>query len=428
MNEGEIVITGMGLLTPLGKGVEENWRNVRAKKTGIGYFPHEKHPQRLCYMGKIAKVPLPDDIPQGFLNQMKFLNRGALLGFVAAHEAATQAMMNLSDIPPERKALYLGTGDLTRVGYDFMFPAMEKGTDGGFKEIHPRLLNTACLNEVNPFFLLESLHNNLFSFLSARFELKGPNACLAGLSPCGLHAVELACRGIRRREVEQALVVGCGNWITEVPLYEMDGLGWLSRCRHGIHSFRPFDQQRDGFIPGEGGAALFLEAAEIAEKRGIPIYGKVRGTGNCMEFSSQGGLGVPPEAGKRCMEMALKEGSSDIHDLAFIIPHGSATPKGDGSELGAIQSVLGRHVSKIPLCGLKPYTGHLAAASDIAEVIIGIKALEDGVVPATPNFHKADEPFSQLRISDSHLSCNQSQFLTLSYGMGGQSSSVLLEV
>jgi 3-oxoacyl-[acyl-carrier-protein] synthase II len=138
--------------------------------------------------------------------------------------------------------------------------------------------NQSTVDKVNPFFLLESICNNLFSFLSAFYELMGSNTTLASHSPYGGNALELTSRSIAQGKADIGVAVGCGNWITEIPLYEMEGLGILSRCKEGIHSYRPFDRKRDGFIPGEGGAALFLEASEIAERRGAKVWGKVNGT------------------------------------------------------------------------------------------------------------------------------------------------------
>jgi 3-oxoacyl-[acyl-carrier-protein] synthase II len=161
-----------------------------------------------------------------------------------------------------------------------MYPAIRDSVDKLWQHVDQEKLNASALNKVNPFFLLESLNNNLFSFLSAVIEFMGPNTSLASLSPCGGNALELAYRSIKQNHADVALAVGYGNWITEIPLYELEGLGILSKCRHGSRSYMPFDKNRDGFIPGEGGAAMFLEAAEIAEQRGAKVLGKIKGTGN----------------------------------------------------------------------------------------------------------------------------------------------------
>ena len=428
LKQRQAVITGMGLITPLGIGVDENWGNMRGLQTGIRYYPQDGVPPYLQYLGRVGEFEAEKDVPSKLLGQMKFLNRGSLLGFVAAREAAGQSGMKVGEVPSGRRALYIASGDTTRVGYDFMYPAVKDGTQGQWTKMQHELLNRSTVDKVNPFFLLESICNNLFSFLSAYLEFMGPNTTLASHSPHGGNALELASRSIEQGHADIAMAVGCGNWITEIPLYEMDGLGILSRCREGVASYKPFDRRRDGFIPGEGSAALFLEASEAAEKRGARIWGKVRGFGNGIEFSDDHSLTVPPRVTERSIHLVLEDSGCDLEDLSFVSPHGSGSSKGDRSEMSSIQAVWGNRCHKIPISGMKAYTGHLGAASDLAEVIFSIRALMEKRVPATLNFKQAEPEFSDLRISGSHESCEGHHFLSISYGIGGQSSSVVVEV
>ncbi len=309
-----------------------------------------------------------------------------------------------------------------------MYPAIKDGSDSSWKSIDSEKLNKSGIDKVNPFFLLNSLHNNLFSFLSAYIEFMGPSTSLASLSPCGGNALELAHRSIYQNKADMAMAVGYGNWITELPIYELDGLGILSNCSSGAASFKPFDRNRNGFIPGEGGAAILLEEAESAKKRGATILGKIKGTENCVEFSSNNRICVPEKVSSRNISNLMKNAHCDIDDLAFIIPHGSGTKKGDRSELRSIIDVLGNKINTVPVCGLKPYTGHMGAASDIAEVILGLVAAKEKQVPATLNFNATEKEFSGLKISSSSQLSEKNHYISVSYGIGGQSSSVLVEV
>lgn len=423
----EVVITGTGLTSPIGKNVEENWKSVREMRTGIAHRPKNGLPDFLQYTGEVSGFDLPEDIPPKQKGQMKFLNRGALLGFSSTCEAMSGAIGEISDIPPGRRALYVAAGDFTKVGFEFMYPAIKDSSDKNWESVDRERLNIATLDKVNPFFLLESLNNNLFSFLSAFIEFMGPNTSLASLSPCGSNALELAYRSIKQNKADMALAVGYGSWITEIPLYELEGLGILSRCKSGIHSFRPFDRGRDGFIPGEGGAAILLEAADAAEQRGSTVLGKIRGLGNCTEFSSTRKISVPAAVSKYGILSAMKAAGCKAEDLAFIIPHGSGTIKGDRSEMRSIIDTF-KGDKTIPVCGLKPYTGHMGAASDIAEIILGVKAVREQTVPATLNFRETEHEFSDLKISASLMECKRNWFLSTSYGVGGQSSSVIIDV
>lgn len=429
MEPREVVITGMGLITPIGRNIDENWDSFKAMKTGIAHYPNDALPKYMQYMGRAGDFEPDENMPHKLIGQLKFLNRGSLLGFVAAREAMSQSgISNSIDISPGRKALYIASGDTTKVGYDFMYPAIKDGTKGGCQQIDAKLLNQSALDKVNPFFLLESISNNLFSFLSAFLGFMGSNTSMASHSPCGGNALELAYRSIRHGRADIAMAVGCGNWITEIPLYEMDGLGVLSRCRHGINSFKPFDKKRDGFIPGEGGAAILLESSEMAEKRGAVVLGKIRGFGNCIEFSGNKGISVPAEVISRCIKSSLEDAECGLEELAFISPHGSGSQKGDRSELKSIMDVYEGKRKNIPISGMKPYTGHLGAASDIAEIIYGIKSVAEGFVPATLNFNESEKEFEGMMISGAHQPCDKKHFLSISYGIGGQSSSVVVSV
>ena len=425
--QGRVVVTGMGLVTPLGTGVEANWEGVQAGLTGIERHERPGQPEYLQFFGKVKGLERLNGIPSNIVSQLRFLNRGSILGFEAARQALDNSEIDLSTVPRERRSLLIASGDLTKVGYEFMHPALKDATKHAEKGMDLSVLNKSAMDKVNPFFLLESISNNLFSFLSAVFEFMGPNTSLASLSPCGAHALELACRKVRTGEADIALAVGCGCWITEIPMYEMDGLGILSRCRRGTASFRPLDVGRDGFIPGEGGAALLLEDMERAKARGARILAEIKGLGNCIEIPNGKGLSVPEQISKRSIEAALEEGGTDVGEIAFICPHGSGTRKGDRSELNSIAEIMGTPKSRVPVCALKPYTGHMGAASDVCEVILGIKAINQGIVPGTLNFSKTEAAFEEMSISASAVEARGNSFLSVSYGIIGQSSCVLVE-
>jgi 3-oxoacyl-[acyl-carrier-protein] synthase II len=424
----EVVITGMGLVSPLGLNATANWENLKEQRTGIGHFPGDNRPPFAQYLGKVNGFIAPSDIPGKLSSQVRFLSRGSLLGLGAAQEAMAHAAPDLNQIPPGRRALYLASGDLTQVGYTFMYPAIAESTSRRFEHIDPDRLNQATLDRVNPFFLLESIANNLFSFLSAYLAFMGTNTSVASLSPCGAQALELAARSIQDGHADIAMAVGCGCWIADVPLLEMDGLGLLSRCRHGAASFRPLDRRRDGFIAGEGAAALLLETADNARRRDASICAILPGFGNAMASNDSDGWGVPQRVSEHSMRMAMEESGCDLNDLAFWCPHGSGTLKGDRSELSSIQTIVSDSFEPPAVSALKSYTGHMAAASDLAEVILGIRALTNNLVPGTLNFQATDAEFAELRIAADHQWTSRRHFISTSYGLMGQSSSLVVHV
>ncbi|MGC9197229.1 MAG: beta-ketoacyl-[acyl-carrier-protein] synthase family protein, partial [Syntrophobacteraceae bacterium] len=422
-----VVVTGMGLVTSLAKGVEANWKSVLAGKTGIERSERPGSPEYLQYFGKVQGCERPEGVPSKLAGQVRFLNRGAVLGFEAAMEAVRNSGIELSSVAVERRSLFLASGDLTRTGCEFMHPALRDATKNNPKEADRLVLNKSLMNKVNPFFLLESISNNLFSFLSAALEFMGPNTSLASLSPCGAQALELACRRVGEGQADIAMAVGCGCWITEIPMYEMEGLGILSRCKHGLSSFRPLDKTRDGFIPGEGGAAIMVEDRERAIARGALILAEIKGNGNSIEPPGGKGLSVPAQISKNSMRAALEEAGVDVRDLAFLCPHASGTRKGDRSELNSIQSLFESAGGGVPVCALKAYTGHMGAASDLCEVIFGIEAVNEGLVPGTLNFSSAESGFESLEISPTSVRVKGKSFLSVSYGIIGQCSSIVVK-
>jgi 3-oxoacyl-[acyl-carrier-protein] synthase II len=178
---------------------------------------------------------------------------------------------------------------------------------------------------VDPFFLLEALTNNLVAFVSRRYQLQGPNTTLASHSPCGAQALEMAARSLVQDQADVAIVVGTCLWSPFVSLFDLDALGLLSRCREGATSFRPFDGRRDGFIAGDGAAALVLEPLERARARGARVLGCIRGLASFSDGGATESLGVSVETAHRALAAAVDEAGIRPKELAFISPPGSGT-------------------------------------------------------------------------------------------------------
>jgi 3-oxoacyl-[acyl-carrier-protein] synthase II len=424
MDEQTVAITGMGLVTALGRGVGANWAAVEAGRTALATATNPDLPAWLQCVARVEGAALPEDIPTKLLSQSKFLNRGGVLAVLAALEAVAQAAPPEA-VPPAERCLYVATGDHTQVGYEFLYPATKEASGGRFLEADAEKLNKATIEKVTPFYLLESLNNNPFSFLTALFSFMGPGTSFASLSPCGAQALEMCVRNVRHGRAKVALAVGSGSWVNEITLYELAHLGLLSKARRGPASFRPFDRRRDGFLPGEGAAALVLEPLEQARERGATVLGLVRGLGASTDAAP--GLALPDRVAERSMAEALADAGWTAADLGFVCPHGSGTAKGDRAELRGVAGVLGDRRAGVPVCALKPYTGHMGAASDLAEVILGVRAAAAGVAPGTLHFEAADPEFGDVKISARPQPCARPRLLSVSYGLGGQSSAVTIE-
>jgi 3-oxoacyl-[acyl-carrier-protein] synthase II len=418
-----VAITGIGLVTPLGRGVAANWDAMLAGRSGVREEGESNKPAWMRWVGRVEPLGSDEEVPAPLLPQFRFLNRGARFGFAAASEAVLQAAIPAA-VPPARRALVVATGDHSKVGYDFLFPATRAATGGRWREVDREKLNRTSLERVNPLFLLESLNNNPFSFLAAAFGYMGAGTSLASQSPSGSLAVDLAYRSVRAGRADVALAVGCGSWVNEVPLFELAELGLLSRARQGAASYRPFDRHRDGFLAGEGGAAVVLEGMDHARRRGAVVLAAIEGVGSCAAAGARSA--TADRATLRAMELALADARRSAQALGFVLPHGSGTRKGDGAELASLAALLGDHAPRVPVCGLKPYTGHMGAASDVGEVVLGVSAASGRTVPATPNFRAAETGFAELSIAPSPQPCAHASFLTLSYGFGGQASALVV--
>jgi len=426
MNERVPAITGIGLVSSLAPSFEGHWQRVLELATGIRQVAGEDVPGALRYAGRVDDDGLPPETPAELLKQKRLISPGSRLGLRAVDEAVRASGLDVLQIPPARKALYIGAADYSKGHYQDFYPAFREAGVGPDRAVDAERINRATLHTVDPFFLLAGLTNNLVAFVSRRYQLQGPNTTLASHSPCGGQALDLACRSLLQDEADIAIVVGVCVWSRFVSLFDLDALGLLSQCRDGSTSFRPFDERRDGFIAGDGAAAFVLEPLGRARARGARVFGCVRGLASFTDGSDTPNLGVSVETTRRTMTAALDEAGTRPDELAFVSLYGSGTREGDRVELSAIAELFGRNRAAIPISGMKPYTGHMGAASDMAEIALALSALANGLAPATPNFRTADVAFKDIDIVAQHRRITARHALSLSQGVGGQSLAVVV--
>jgi 3-oxoacyl-[acyl-carrier-protein] synthase II len=427
MTERIPAITGMGVISSLASSLDGHWQRILEGATGIRELGGEDVPRPLRFAGRVDDAGLPPDTPPEVLKQGRLISPSSRLGLRAVDEAVRGSGLDLAQIAPARKALYIGAADYSKAGYRDFYAAFREAGVGAGRTVDAERINRATLHTVDPFFLLEGLTNNLVAFVSRRYQLQGPNTTLASHSPCGAQALELAARSLLEDQADVAIVVGTCVWSQVVSLFDLDALGVLSRCREGSTSFRPFDARRDGFIAGDGAAALVLEPLGRARARGARVRGCIRGLASFTDGAvAAGGLGVSVETVRRALVGALDEAGVRPKELAFLSPHGSGTRQGDRVELAAIAELLDGDRAMRPISGLKPYTGHMGAASDIAEIALTLVALENGLAPATPNFRTPEAGFEPVDVVTAHRPIAGRHVLSMSQGLGGQSLAVVV--
>jgi 3-oxoacyl-[acyl-carrier-protein] synthase II len=426
MNERVPAITGMGMISSLASSLDDHWHRVLQGATGIRELGDEHVPRALRYAGRVDDDGLPPDTPPEVVKQRRLISPSSRLGLRAVDEAVRGSGLDMLQISPARRALYIGAADYSKAGLRDFYPALREAGVGAGDAVDAERVNQGTLHTVDPFFLLESLTNNLVAFVSLRYQLQGPNTTLASHSPCGAQALELAARSLLQEEADVAVVVSTCVWSPFLSLFDLDGLGLLSQCREGSSSFRPFDRKRDGFIVGDGAAAIVLEPLGRARARGARVLGSIQSAVSFTEASATAGLGVSVETVTRTLVTGLEEAGLRPRDLAFISPHGSGTRKGDRVELSAIAKLVDSDRAATPISGMKPFTGHMGAASDLGEIVLALTALGRGLVPATLNFRTPEAGFEGIDVVTEHRRVTARHVLSMSQGLGGQSLAIVV--
>lgn len=413
------VITGVGATTPLGVGINKNLTAIKGSITAVTKYDEND------YRGNVI-LDKNIEIPTHLSGQFKFINRGGLLGHISGIEAMSMVMYQ--SIPQEDRGLFLATGDLTNTGCEFLYQTTKNYLNTPISHIPFERFNKTALNKVNPFFLLDSIANNPFSFISAYFDIMGDNTSIASLSPCGSLALDLAVRSIRQNRSKLSLVIGSTSWINDLTIFELKGLGLMSRCKRGAESYMPFDKKRDGFIPSEGSSALVLEHPDTALNNKSKVLGRVINTSSICDSTDQMSISVPAEITYKAMKTCIKEAGIELKDIAFICAHGSGSKRGDLSEMVSLMKLFDDYCKSIPVCAIKPYTGHMGAGSDIFDIAICIYCLRDGFIPKTPNLEEPEERFSSIPFTKTNIETQKDIFMTVSNGLGGQCVASIIQV
>src|SRR5690554_1962741 len=372
-----VVVSGMGLVTPLGCGVEATWANILAGKSGARRIDEFQVDDIACQIAH--RLPL-GDYADGKYNPDEWMDikeqRKVDPFIVYAMAAATQAIQDAGVEPrtqedQERTDVLIGSG-IGGIGgiYDASIILHEKG---------PR--------RISPFFIPGRLINLASGHVSIRFGLKGPNHAVVTACSTGAHAIGDAARLIALGDADVMVAGG-----TESPICRLAIAGFAA-CRALSTNFnheperasRPYDRDRDGFVMGEGAGIVVLEELEHARARGARIYAEVIGYGLSGDAYH---ITAPAEDGDgayRCMKAAIARAGIDPSDIDYVNAHGTSTPMGDEIELAAVERLFGNAAAKLSMSSTKSAIGHLLGAAGAVEAIFGTLAIRDNVVPPTLN-------------------------------------------
>ena len=417
MSERRVVVTGMGLVTPLGVGVDTVWQRLLNGESGAGQI---KKIDTTDLSVKIAcEVPLGDSAPDFNADdwmlpkEQRRVDDFIIFGMSAAKQALADAGWK-----PEDEEARLRTGVLAGSGIGGL-PSIEAAAIT-LHEKGPR--------RISPFFIPGSLINLLSGNISIKYGFKGPNHAVVTACSTGAHAIGDAARLIM---LDDADVMVAGGAEAAISRLGMAGFAASKALSSGFQdepkrASRPFDKQRDGFVMGEGSGILVLEELEHAKARGAKIYAEVAGYGLSGDAHHITAPAPDGDGGFRAMQGALRRAGLNPEDIDYVNAHGTSTPLGDEIEVSAVKRLFGDAAHQISMSSTKSAIGHLLGAAGSVEAIFSILAMNNNVAPATLNL---DEPSDGLDIDlvpHTPKERNIRAALSNSFGFGGTNASLVL--
>lgn len=404
-----MVVTGLGLVTPLGIGVEKTWQALIAGESGAGMitrFDTKEYPVQIA-----AEVKGFD--PADFIDKKEIKKMDTFIHYAiaASQMAIDDAGIKVSEEMKDRIGVYIGAGmgGLPAIENSFM-TLLEKG---------PR--------KVTPFFVPMSIINLAAGQVGIRFGFRGPNTSAVTACATGNTCIGDAYRIIQRGEADAMLAGG-----TEATICRLAVAGFASsralstRNDDPKRASRPFDRDRDGFLMGEGAGIVMLEELEFAKKRGARIYSEVAGYGMTADAYH---ITSPPEDGMgavRCMKLALNDNQTDPSEIGYINAHATST-FADKVETLAIKKTFGEYARQIPVSSTKSMTGHLLGAAGGAEAIFSILAIENSILPPTINLENPDPECDLDYIPNKARKQKVNAVLSNSFGFGGTNASLIFK-
>ena len=413
-----VVITGLGLVTPLGCGVEPTWANLLAGKSGARKVTEFEVGDMPC---RIASFIPRGDGSNGTFNPDQWMEpkeqRKVDDFIVYAMAAADQAIADCGWKPAteeERES----TGVLIGAGIGGLSGIAD--TSILLKEKGPR--------RVSPFFIPGRLINLAAGYVSIKHGLKGPNHAVVTACSTGAHAIGDAARLVALGDAEVMIAGGAESPICRIALAGFSACKALSTHFNETpeKASRPYDRDRDGFVMGEGAGVVVLETLEHAKARGARIYAEVIGYGMSGDAFH---ITAPSETGDgayRCMRAAVKRAGIDPSEIDYVNAHGTSTPMGDEIELGAVERLFGNSAGKLTMSSTKSAIGHLLGAAGAVEAIFSVLAMRDNIAPPTLNL---DNPSVETPIDLCAHKAREKRIDTVlsnSFGFGGTNASVIL--
>ncbi len=397
-----VVITGTGMITPLGHSVAESWEAILAGRSGFGPFTLLEKGEHTA--GGLCEVKDFDADAHLGRRDARRRDRNQQLATVAAREAMAQSGLAISDANRERVGISFGTGvGGIRTLVDQEQTRQERG-----------------LNRLSPFGITMIMPNGAAGMIAIDYGIQGPSTTITTACAAGSDAVGHAFRAIRRGELDAVLAGGSESIITHVAI------GGFEQARatssRESETPRPFDRERDGLVVGEGAAMLVLESLEHARARGATILGEISGYGQTTDAyhitaPAEGGLGAA-----RAISLALRDAELRPEEVDYISAHGTATDLNDKYETMAIKAALGEAAARVPVSSTKSMTGHIMGATGAIESIFCLLAIRDNVLPPTINYAVPDPDCDLDYVPNEARPATVRVALNNAFGFGGHNA------
>ncbi len=407
--ERRVVVTGMGVVTPLGHQLETFWQNLITGKCGIGPITHFDAAAFDC---RIAAQVKDFDPTPAFPSpkEIRRTDRFTQFGVYAAHQALLDSGMDLSKVNCDEIGAFIGSGI------------------GGLyttEEQHKILLNRGP-GRISPFMIPMLILNMASGMFSMYYKLRGPNVATCSACATSTHALGEAWRTIKMGDAVAIFAGGCEATIVPLGIGGFCAMKAMStRNDDPQHASRPFDVHRDGFVMGEGAGVLCLEELEHAKKRGARIYAEIVGYGNTADANHITAPAPEGEGAARCMKMALRNAGLNPADISYINAHGTSTPQGDICETQAVKAVFGDHARKLAVSSTKGATGHMLGAAGAVEMTACVMALQHNIMPPTINLQNPDPLCDLDYVANTARQAPVNAIVNNSFGFGGHNASII---
>jgi 3-oxoacyl-[acyl-carrier-protein] synthase II len=412
VSQRRIVVTGLGLLSPVGNTVAASWDAICNGRSGIGPIT-EFDASQLATMiaGEIRNFDATDFMPGKDVRRSdKFIH----YGMVASQEAMSDAGLLADDngIDPERVGFAVGAGI------------------GGISTIESTMLTyrDRGARRVSPFYIPGSIVNMVSGFLSIRYGYKGPNIAVVSACSTATHNIGLAARMIKYGDADVMVAGGTEYATTPTAMAGfVTAKAMSTRNDDPAAASRPWDGERDGFVLANGAGVVVVEELEHAKRRGATIYGEIAGFGMSGDAHH---MTAPPEDGEgasRCMTIALRDAGINPDEVDYINAHGTSTPLGDRAESDAIKTSFGEHAWRLAVSSTKSMTGHLLGAAGGAEAIFSLLAMRDGIAPPTINLDHPGEGCDLDYVPNTAREMPIKVAMSNSFGFGGTNGTLVFK-